>query len=526
MAISAASSSPVHFRGQRTKTVEVNLLQALAEIFVIGSSDHSDRVTFIEKHILPTFQSMPKTRLGRVDAKAVQHILHSYFRQEHGWTLKGLNSLGTADLALNSTGIWQAHVPALEALLAAQQGHGFALHEVSYLAATIERLTFDESVNLLRFAYKMNGFSENSDLTCHQVEEVLVSYVLLYKHADKDVPLNPKGHFRWKRRELYEGRLDLETSFAHDAIRNFDFGSKSIVSPFTSRMYSFDAVSQIIDRMAHRFGRWQDESCQVMRNALESLDSSGSGRVTLEDFYSVTSVPVFELDEPIDELRELGALEETLDNQPRVRIADYILSDANCADFSDYYSVCCISTCDGIMRDLEGAFHTSAVDLALLFNAATNLSDPAVDKEFHIASSPLHGPGAEGLKELLAAIAEHYGGQVPLHSDLFARWLHLAFPQDCPMKAAAHMSAKDWPSEILRLMNVSSANNARHKGLQSIMSRIHTSGPRHCCRILAMLGVISAFLYLCFQLFRRLAVAYALEPYRCKAYSESLPLVF
>merc|ERR1719378_337673 len=32
----------------------------------------------------------------------------------------------------------------------------------------------------------------------------------------------------------------------------------------------------------------------------------------------------------------------------------------------------------------------------------------------------------------LGQVAEHHGGEVPLHGRLFAQWMHYAFPHECP----------------------------------------------------------------------------------------------
>lgn len=41
------------------------------------------------------------------------------------------------------------------------------------------------------------------------------------------------------------------------------------------------------------------------------------------------------------------------------------------------------------------------------------------------------------LERKLKEVAEHHGGEVPLHGRLFAQWLHHLYPQECPFP---HMS--------------------------------------------------------------------------------------
>jgi len=61
------------------------------------------------------------------------------------------------------------------------------------------------------------------------------------------------------------------------------------------------------------------------------------------------------------------------------------------------------------------------------------------------ASSSLPAPRslADGLKQSLESLAEQYGDAVPLHSADFRRWLHEAFPNECPLPTAAENAAEE-----------------------------------------------------------------------------------
>lgn len=52
------------------------------------------------------------------------------------------------------------------------------------------------------------------------------------------------------------------------------------------------------------------------------------------------------------------------------------------------------------------------------------------------------------LSSKLHSIAEHNAGEVPLHGRLFAQWLHLAFPHECPFphisEDGSELSAHHW----------------------------------------------------------------------------------
>merc|ERR1719497_67864 len=39
---------------------------------------------------------------------------------------------------------------------------------------------------------------------------------------------------------------------------------------------------------------------------------------------------------------------------------------------------------------------------------------------------------SDDLRSRLGEVAQHHGGQVPLHGRLFSQWLHHAYPRECP----------------------------------------------------------------------------------------------
>jgi len=424
--------------GADAEEVRASLQSALDAILATDSTkgDYNLRVQMINASMWPTFQSLPKASEDRLGHHSVRHLLRSYFAKAHGWTIFELNSHEPVSNTSSLTNVLQASVPAImEAVLEAREhGKGLSLMEVVAIATAIERLIFDESVLLLQMAYTMNGYDMEGDLDEHMVNELLVSYVSLFGIKDKAAAekTTPEGHHRWKMLRRSQGKLQWEGQFVSDSVRNFNFEMRSATSPFHSRFYNFDTVSQIVDRMAQGYGQWQDQACVVMRDALEARDVSGTGRIDLADFYGVGNLTFFVLNEPVERLRELGALDESVPSRPQVRIANYVLSEGNCVQNSNYYHVCCISPCDLIMTELEAKVMAPSASPETLITLLSNMS-AVEDAELHITSSPLNGPSAQHLNQALQAIASKHGGLVPLHGRLFSKWMHFAFPRECPL---------------------------------------------------------------------------------------------
>jgi len=153
------------------------------------------------------------------------------------------------------------------------------------------------------------------------------------------------------------------------------------------------------------------------------LDADGTGRVPVSKFYSQPDTADYHFTESLDYLRQIGALDETGRGEARVRVANYMSGPSNCIASSSYYSVCCLSECEGLMNQLEAKVHAPTVAPERLLNMVMNLSSDTV-------SAPRQLPKA--MQGRLHEIASRNDGEVPLHGRLFAQWMHHAFPNECP----------------------------------------------------------------------------------------------
>lgn len=526
------------FRGhaavQGVDELRGSLLEALDAILIGGTAaGRSSRLELIEDSIAATFQAMPQSTPDRLGHRAVRHVMRSYFAKEHGWSLVGLGR-SEADVTGNGAGILEANAPTiLESILEAhEQGQGLSLPEVIAVVAALEHLILDESVKLLEVAYDMNGYEDTEDLSEEHLREVLLSYVALYKHAHKNITINPAGHLRWKQKQVSTGKLNLEMQLTSDSLHSFNFARREVTNPFRPRSYSFHNAAQIVDSLAQQMGRHHHESCQAMQQMLDSFDTSGTGRVLLKDFYAANAEPYFLLNENLEELRELGALDETVPGQPMVRIANYIVSPSNCGDFSDFYQGCCISPCDGLIHQLEAQFLLPAATPAALLAAVRNLTD-APDQDLNIPTSLLMGPQGAYMERSLTAIAQRHGGLVPLHGSLLATWMHFAFPRECPLPrrqdlpelhalAADTMemvASQEWLSEMeLHMPDNSTAWTEAHElplfddvegmARELRLSQCLESLTRSFARTTALLAAAAAVLLVAIQHCRSVATAF------------------
>merc|ERR1719242_685833 len=91
-----------------------------------------------------------------------------------------------------------------------------------------------------------------------------------------------------------------------------------------------------------------------MKDELMAMDSDQSGLIPLSVFYARSKKREYQFTESVEYLRQVGAVDESWKREPRVRVANYVTGPSNCIASSSYYSVCCLSECDGLLNELEG----------------------------------------------------------------------------------------------------------------------------------------------------------------------------
>jgi len=114
----------------------------------------------------------------------------------------------------------------------------------------------------------------------------------------------------------------------------------------------------------------------------------------------------------------------------------------NCIDSSSFFNVCCRNECEDLMAHLEKNVSAPLADSERLLQLVAALPSDTVTAPREI---PTH------LQERLKQIATAHNGKVPLHSRLFAQWMHHAYPRECPYPhtsgSVRPFTADDWMKE-------------------------------------------------------------------------------
>jgi len=317
------------------------------------------------------------------------------------------------------------------------------LQMLAVLAATVEDLVHSDTVELLRKAYEVLGFSVDTPLANAEQEELVIKTYMLYfllPWAQEDLrngtaivrwlPEAPEAYPGWESTLLWvkdlKSTIRYKDSIGHDPFMSGDLHFRS-----------FSSMTQLVEQIIDGIGVFQNVECKMMKNKLLDMQDSdrNDGRVPLGKFYAdFLAEREFWFTESPEYLRNLGALDDSDPNRLSVIVPNLVYGRSNClATSSGFHSLCCVNQCDVLMESVESSIGSPATSPAALVELVSSLSSDTI-----VAPRNLSG----SLRQKLDRIADQHAGHVPLHSRLFAQWMHHAFPNECPFP---HLSGVEAP---------------------------------------------------------------------------------
>jgi len=398
----------------------------------LGTGSATSRLGQMEAILRPIVAALPKNQFGKMGHSAVRYALHRLFVLRHGWVLKDLNAKNGVLNVSSPAGILTDQVPSyIEGLFEKRlSGQGFGLHELAVLAATIEHLIHNEAVSKLGTAFNVHKLLVTSPVSESEAREVLDTYMMAYILGEnlKNLTLDAARELNAQMPEIFLAWRDTQ-EFVNTVQKNVTKGG--VPSDFA-------ALAKVVEGVGEQYGTFQDLECQQMKEKLVKIEYRGTGRVKLSDFYKPALGGSWQFQESAGYLRQLGLLDESVPNQPSVMIANYITSQANCIASSGFYSVCCKDECENLLSHLEqniGAFEAKPATIAALISALPS-STVAVPQKLSIT-----------LLQRLEEIAAGHSGMVPLHSRLFAQWMHHVYPRECSFPHMSGTTSAKTPEE-------------------------------------------------------------------------------
>merc|ERR1719242_2453234 len=377
------------------------------------------RMKSITEALSPIFVALPKNNTGKVGPSSARYALHRLFIQRHGWQVKGLAANGdTWDAVHPSMAFADKVSSGVKALFDDRLGSsGLTLHELAVFAATLEHLIHSEAMTRLQHAYKLLGDEPMQALPKEQADNLIQTYMAIYVtglNATSDSE-NIMRRYVDNIRRVYPG-WNLTLRFLHD-LQMEVVGDRPV--------YEFSDITDVVEEAGERFGRFQNQECLDLKKILVKLEEfDGSGRVRLADFYnSALNGGQWQFSESMEYLRQLGALDESESSNLRVIIPNYLNAPSNCIASSAYYGVCCIDECEEILGHVEKEVRGPTAHPTEIAKLIANLPSASV------AAGRILSPTQ---MQRLTELGDHHGNSIPIHGRLFAQWMHLAYPRECP----------------------------------------------------------------------------------------------
>jgi len=308
--------------------------------------------------------------------------------------------------------------PVSKLLQAQLGGNGsYDLSEVALIAATIEATVHAETTARMSDVYRLLGLDAKSDLSWEEASAVASFHLKTLL-----LGMNTSG---LSVAEAGQQTKDISQTFPYwSQVRELVGEARQQVQGLIS--YRPSDVSRMVQYVVERLGhRLAETNCKDMRKQLLKIEEhNGTGRARLRDFYtSAVSGDVWQFQENLEFLRQMGVLDESDISQPRVIMANYLYMHADCIQVSDLHELCCTTACEGLMSFLERSIQAPHATAKTILGIVSTWSP---------SPSSTNGTLAPALVNKLEDIASHHGGVVPLYGRLFSQWLHFAYPHDCP----------------------------------------------------------------------------------------------
>lgn len=411
----------------RIASIHEELRDAMADVLGRGHGISADRMARIRGALTPLFYSLPQNREGHLSTGVMRYVVQRYFREQHGWMMKGFEPhapSGNASGWVDSAQILQHNVPDfVRSVLEEKLSHdGFALEDSIVMIATLERLILDEVVLGVRRAFYLNEFDSTMPLSPKEFTSVLSSYFIneMLQVSTSNITLHQtkKANIR----KTYP-HWDEAEQFLADVFWNDFYEHRQTLNPFSEKAIHFDDVVRISQRVAEEFGPFSNHECDVMKDALASMDMQETGRVKISDFYKHAKGGAWQFEEAFEYLRHSGAIDQSSEVLgAQVIIPNYIAGVNNCITSKHFYSICCLNECDSVYQHLEAEIPSAYASAAEIAAVVEGVVIPSRDGR-NLSTM---------LRTRLEDIAAHHDGKVPLHGRLIAQWLHFVFPRDCP----------------------------------------------------------------------------------------------
>eukprot|EP00927_Polykrikos_kofoidii_P066932 TRINITY_DN6248_c0_g4_i1.p1 TRINITY_DN6248_c0_g4~~TRINITY_DN6248_c0_g4_i1.p1 ORF type:complete len:593 (-),score=69.37 TRINITY_DN6248_c0_g4_i1:77-1855(-) len=368
--------------------------------------------------LLPVFVASPKNEYGRLDDAPARYALRRVLNGVYGWDVPELGEEDDQDDPANLTpklAIGHSLSSAMRRVLEERTVEtGSGLLELSLFVAALQQATVDDRHKRLVHTYRLMRL----DVEMRLDREMLHSVVDLYMGAF----IGSEDLSQMRVTERAKFQADVEASYIvwTEAQRFFRDVERSVMPDLSN--FTFGNVAEILQRIQTDLPFWNNRQCLGLKQSLMSMELQSSGRVRLLDFYEgALHKGTAQFAETKTYLKSLGALDESDPLDPRVIISNYLDGPSNCISETRDYSLCCIDECGGLFDHIERHLMRAQATPEELIAIVQHLSSSTMQR----------GRLSNAILRRIHDIAAHHNGIVLLHGQLFAEWMHYAYPREC-----------------------------------------------------------------------------------------------
>jgi len=405
------------------------------------------RLVKLEQQFTPIFAALPKNQHGNLDNPTVRFAIHRYFSHNFGWQVKGLTSTGETWNASSSTGFMKSRVSSyiFELFDKQLQGIGFNVKNLAVFASVMEDLVNAEAVKIVDKVFDLLHLSMTGPVDAADVDRTL--NVFNAASMMGTFVLDSMRDLMTIEREIFDiyPRFENTQIWMRDVRHAYDFLNLPHRNPFIVHKYTYDDTVAIANKIMYSLGMFEMAECRAIKDTLIEMDPHAVGRAPLADYYASDKI---DFHESRSFLRQVGSLDETDSLAPSIIIPNILGISGNCAMTTEYYSVCCLNECEGLLQQLEQAIAAPSASPARIAQIVSNIRSDTVEAPRNLSSLSL---------TRLQEIADIHGGNVQLHGRLFMQWMHYAYPRECQFP---HVSGTVNPDSVWEM--VTAEEKAKH----------------------------------------------------------------
>lgn len=363
------------------------------------------RIDEIAWQMKPLFDALPKQGGSkRLDTESATYCLQRHLAEQRRWRVEALSS-GQSAFGFGGifNGLPTRSAPGrLSEILASglSGGEGLGLREIAALAAAVEQSVRLEAKEMLSMALAIHSASGEQDLNDHTRDLVVQTFLLFYVLPDTDY-----------------SKQSPETIKKYISLAGRAYPAWSDTLKWARGLQSGSLEGRMED-IVFGYQNFFDDQCNGLQSLLLKHEQPGTGRVPLSKLrHANLPNSIFQFSDSLHELRSMGALDDSNAKRPAIIIPNYMTADLNCLPTSQIVATCCMSPCNALLASLEKAVGSP-------YASPSQISDWA-------RASNVSAKLTEELEEIAVQASVSVSG-FPIHGHALARWLHAAFPSQCP----------------------------------------------------------------------------------------------